>query len=173
MESPGGAKAGRISKPYGLQGSVHIILDPVAGQRIQEGDPLFIQMDGQRVPYFVEELTEVSSDQVIVKFEFIDDLGSARSVAGRDVYLDPDKSQDAPSARSEEHQDLSGYAAHDRVLGYLGPVTGMLEHDRNPVLLVDHGGKELMVPAAGEIILKVNHRKRTILFDLPEGLTTL
>lgn len=173
MEFPGSAKAGRISKPYGIQGSVHIILDPVAGQRIQEGDPLFIQMDGQRVPYFVEELTVVSSDQAIAKFEFIDDVGKAKSIAGRDVYLDPDTVQDAPSPRSDELQVLSGYAAYDRVIGYLGTVTGLLEHDRNPILLVDHGGKELMVPAAGEIILKVNHRKKTIHFDLPDGLTTL
>lgn len=172
MAVPGSVKAGKISKPYGLQGSVYVILDPVAGKRIEPGDPLFIQMDGQRVPFFVEELTIISDDQVIIKFEFIGNVEEAKSISGHDVYLDPGTDPVVPTGKASMHT-VRGYRSYDRSTGYLGPVTDYMEHEMNPVLVVDHHGKELMVPAVDEIIVEINHRKKTILFDLPEGLTAL
>lgn len=172
MAVPGSVKAGRISKPYGLQGSVHVILDPAVGDFIEPGDPLFIRLDGQRVPFFVEELTMVSDDQAIIKFEFIGNVEEAKSICGQDVYLDPRSDPVIPSGKKTLHS-IRGYRSFDRNTGYLGPVTDFLEHELNPVLVVDHHGKELMVPAVNEIILEIDHRKKTILFDLPEGLTKL
>jgi 16S rRNA processing protein RimM len=172
MAVPANAIAGRISKQYGLRGSVHVILDPVAKKEIKEGIPLFIQIDGQRVPYFVEELTMLSGDQAIIKFEFIDDVEKARAVSGADLYLDTET-----DVRTGETggglRTLSGYRAYDRSIGYLGRVRDLMEHDLNPVLLIDHHGRELMVPAIPEFILNIDHRKKSILFDLPEGLTAL
>ncbi|HDS07236.1 MAG TPA: 16S rRNA processing protein RimM [Bacteroides sp.] len=172
MVVPESIKAGKISKPYGLRGSVHLILEPVAGEQIHERDPLFIHIDGQRIPYFVEEWKRISDDQAIVRFEFIDDVALARSVSGCEVFLDPDRVQKSRLASGDD-RDLTGYEASDRSAGYLGRVTGLMEHDMNPVLLVDHKGKELMIPVAGEIIIRVNHRKKTILVDLPDGLIDL
>ena len=172
MAVPGTVKAGKIAKAYGLQGSVHVILNPAANKRIQAGNPLFIELDGQRVPYFVEELNVVSDDQAIIKFEWIDDVEKAKTIAGNDLYLDP-KSDPVRPPGNEGLQAITGYEAYDRSTGYLGKVTDFLEHELNPVILVDHHGRELMVPAAVEIILEVDQGKRTILFDLPEGLTSL
>lgn len=172
MAVSGSVKAGKIAKAYGLRGSVHVILNPAAAKRIQEENPLFIDLDGQRVPYFVEELNVVSDDQAIIKFEWIDDVEKAKSIAGSDLYLDPE-SDPVSQPGNEGLQEIKGYKAYDRSTGYLGTVEDFLEHELNPVILVDHKGRELMVPAAGEIILEVDHGKRTILFDLPEGLTSL
>jgi len=172
MAVPGSVKTGKISKPYGLQGSVHVILDPVAGKHIKQGDPLFIHIDGQRVPYFVEELTIIAEDQAIIRFEFIDHVEKAKSICGCDVYLDQKTDPITPSGGESLH-DVSGYRAFDQTTGYLGRITEFMEYDLNPVLLVDYHGRELMVPAVDEIILEVDHHKKTIHFDLPEGLVTL
>ncbi len=66
MAEPGGIKAGKISKPYGLQGEVHIILIPSTAKFIEPGTPLFIDLDGQRVPFFMESVDLVSDEQAIV-----------------------------------------------------------------------------------------------------------
>ena len=71
MLDPEGEKAGRISKPSGLRGEVNIILEPEAGIRIVPDTPLFIDIDGQRVPFFVEEIELVSKDHAIIKFELL------------------------------------------------------------------------------------------------------
>lgn len=172
MPVPGGVKAGKISKPNGLQGKVNMILDPQAGKLIKTDIPLFINLDGQRVPFFVEELDFVSFDMAIVKFEFIDSLEQAREISGCEVHLD--RSQ--KSVSQEDTSDFSrviGFEAHDQETGYLGKVTDYIASDKNPVLVIEFEKKELLVPAVKALIRQVNYKEQSIHFNLPEGLTTL
>lgn len=172
MPVPGGTKAGKISKPYGLRGEVNIILNPVAGKKIDLKDPLFIEIDGQRVPFFMEEFDPISDDQAIIKFEFINSLEEAREICGCHIFLD----QKYGSGSEVQEPDLAGvisYEAYDQQNDLLGTVAEYVHNEYNPVLIVDYKGKELMVPAVNEIIRQIDHRKRTIHFDLPEGLTEL
>jgi 16S rRNA processing protein RimM len=168
----GGVKAGKISKPYGLQGEVHLILNPGVAKHIEIGNPLFIDIDGQRVPFFIKAANLVSKDQAIVKFEFIHSIEDARKVCNCDVYLDP-------SARAElprETTDLSkviDYQAFDKNIGSLGKVTGYIPDHRNPVWLIEFGKKEIMVPAVAEFIQKIDHPNQSLYLDLPEGITDL
>jgi 16S rRNA processing protein RimM len=172
MWVPGGAKAGKISKPYGLQGQVLLILDPGAGKHIEPHNPLFIQLDGQRVPYFVQEFDQISDDQALVKFEFIESIEDARKLTSCEVYLDPAQKQLTQDS-SGQLSALVGYKAYDRDLGFLGKVTDYIHHDLNPVLLIDYGGKELMVPAVNPFIQLIDPKEQNIHFILPEGLTSL
>ena len=172
MRVPGGARVGKISKPNGLQGRLSIILQPEAGKHIEIDHPLFIDIDGQRVPFFVEEIDRVSSDNVIIKFEFIETLEVARKFAGCQVYFDPEKTFDSPQG-SGDLNSVVGYKAHDQELGLLGEVIAYIQNDMNPVFLIDFQGKELMVPAVDEFIEKIDHKHLSIHLILPEGLTTL
>ena len=172
MLVPGGVKAGKISKPYGLQGKLSIILNPEAGKHIETDNPLFIDIDGQRVPFFVEEFDQISSDQAIVKFEFIGNIETAREYTGCEVFLDPAQKYTLQG----DNNDLDaviGYQAFDQDMGLLGEVLAYIHHEMNPVLMVDFNGKELIVPAVDEFIKQINHKKRSIHFILPDGLTTL
>ena len=172
MPVPGGVQAGRISKPNGLQGKVNIILNSDTGLSIEQNNPLFIDIDGQRVPFFIKEYTRVSVDQAILQLEFINTIEEARTVCGCDVYLD---SRNHP-AKQNESGDLNaviGFEAHDQNVGYLGRVIKYVRNDLNPVLVIDYSGKEIMVPAAGELIIRIDHREQSIHFNLPEGLTEL
>lgn len=172
MWVPGGAKAGKISKPYGLQGKVLLILDPDAGKHIEPDNPLFILLDGQRVPFFVQEFDQLAVDQALVKFEFIDGVEEARLLTSCEVYLDSSEKQDSQDS-SGQMSALIGYKAYDRELGYLGLVSDYIHHDMNPVLLIDYGGKELMVPAVDSFIQLIDPKKQDIHLILPEGLTSL
>jgi 16S rRNA processing protein RimM len=172
MPVHGGTKAGRISKPNGLQGDVNIIMDPAAGKNIKTDHPLFIDIDGQRVPFFVEDSEKVTPKQVIVKFEFVNGVEEARRICGCDVYFD-DRQPVSTADRPSDYQDLVGFDAYDRVLGQLGPVKEFLPHENNPLFLLEKAGKELMIPASGAFITKIDHTARTVHFDLPQGLTDL
>ena len=172
MPVPVGKKAGRISKPNGLDGSVSAVLLPAAGHDIKTDHPLFIDMDGQRVPFFVERFQEISENEGIIKFEFIGSVEEAREICGRDLYFDLPDTGSAESPE-EDYALTIGYQAMDHRLGPLGPVKDFIPNEMNPVFLVDYRGKELIIPAADKILKLVDTRKRIILFDLPEGLTEL
>jgi len=172
MTVPGDINAGKISKPYGLQGEVNIILIPFAAKYIEPGNPLFIELNGQRVPFFIESAELVSADQAIVKLEFIDSIEQAKKVSGCDVFLDP-KHADISEGEKEELGLVIGYQAHDLTLGALGKVYEYIPSELNPVWLIDYRGRELMVPATHEFIQKIDHRKQILHLDLPEGITNL
>ena len=167
-----GAKAGRISKPYGLRGEVNTILEPQAGNNIEPDNPLFIDIDGQRVPFFVEEVELVSSEQAIIKFEFVDTLEAARVVSGCDIYFDM-RHQPDPLDSGDEMANLIGYTASDKASGLLGKISDYLPHPMNPVFVIQFEAKELIVPAVRDFIDHINPKEKSIQFILPEGLTSL
>lgn len=169
---PGEKRVGRISKPYGLQGQVMVNLDPFTGEGIQPDNPLFIDLDGQRVPFFVEEFDPVSPDQAIIKFEFLNSVEEARQVSGCEVYFDMSKKSGAPEGEGD-YRIVIGYEAYDLEAGYLGKVTGYMDHGMNPVMIIDYRGRELLVPAATNLIAHINPLEKSIHFRLPEGLTSL
>jgi len=172
MLVPDGVKAGLISKPYGLRGEVNIILEPQAGNSIEPDTPLFIDIDGQRVPFFVEEVELISRDQAIIKFEFIDSLEGAREVSGCMLYFDPGRQLELSSGH-EDFANFIGFTASDRESGMLGTISDYLPHPMNPVLVIQSGTRELLVPAVMDFIEHIDSAKQSILFILPEGLTSL
>lgn len=172
MLVPGGVKAGKITKPHGLRGEVNIILEPEAGNYIETDNPLFIDIDGQRVPFFVEEVELVSKDQAIIKFEFIDTLETAREVSGCSLYFDNSHQPDSIEA-GDDLANLIGYTASDRESGLLGKISDYLPNPMNPVFVIQSESKELMVPAVRDFIDHINPKKQSIQFILPEGLTEL
>jgi 16S rRNA processing protein RimM len=172
MTVQGGVKAGKISKPYGLQGDVHIYLIPDAAQKLKPGIPLFIDMDGQRVPYFMESVELVAADQAIVKVEFINSLEEARKVVGQEVYLDPRDSGDKEVMAVAPGQWI-GYLAIDLRLGEIGVVSDHIPNELNPVWVIRHKGGEIMIPATEDFIQKIDHKNSIILLNLPEGITEL
>jgi len=172
MLVPEGAKAGKITKPYGLRGEVNIILEPQAGNHIKADNPLFIDIDGQRVPFFVEEVELVSRDQAIIKFEFLDSLDAAREVCGYHLFFDPSH-QGNSIETGDELANLVGYIAYDRESGMLGKIADYLPHPMNPVFVIQSKKKELIVPAVQDFIKHINPEEQSIHFNLPKGLTEL
>jgi len=172
MLVPDGAKAGKISKPNGLRGEVNIILEPEAGKYIEPDYPLFIDIDGQRVPFFVEDVELVSADQAIIKFEFVQSVEEARAISGCNLYFDP-KRVSVPHQSSEDMSTLVGYTAIDHALGNLGKINAFVPHSMNPVFIIDHMGNELLVPAVEEFIERIDPNTREVHFILPKGLTEL
>jgi 16S rRNA processing protein RimM len=172
MLVPEGEKAGKISKPSGLRGEVNIILEPEAGTHIEPDTPLFIDIDGQRVPFFVEEIELVSKDHAIIKFEFIDTLESAREVTGCNLFFDPRQKSGSPE-KAGDLSYLTGYMASDRESGLLGEIVDYLPHPMNPVFVIASEKGELMVPAVRYFIESINPEEHSVQFILPNGLTTL
>jgi 16S rRNA processing protein RimM len=120
----------------------------------------------------VEEFEKVSKSQAIMKLEFIESLDDARKLTGCIIFLD-DQMKKSRSPRNYDQQDIVGFQAYDQSGRSLGFVTGYISDAMNPLLLIDHRGKEILIPAAEEIILFIDYKSKLIRIDMPEGLTDL
>lgn len=113
-------------------------------------------------------------DRVIYKFRGIDSISQAEPLVGADVCI-PAAQRPALSEGEYYQSDLIGYHVIDRATGRaLGAVSGWQEYGGPPLLEV-HGksGREILIPFAASICVRIDPEARRIEVDLPEGLDEL
>lgn len=71
------------------------------------------------------------------------------------------------------NDEVIGFEVSDEALGLLGKVTEIQESGVARHLVVDHSGKEIMIPLNGPFIKSLNKSKKRIAVDLPEGFLDL
>lgn len=163
-------KIGILTKPHGIKGEIAFTFTDDIFDRV-DCDYLICMMDGILVPFFIEEYRFKTDSVALVKFEDIDTAEQARRFTNVDVYFPIHLAEDA------EH-DLSwnyfvGFKVSDVKHGDLGKVIAVDESTVNTLFVIDHQGKELLVPAHEEFIVDLDHEKRCMKLQIPEGLLNL
>lgn len=69
--------------------------------------------------------------------------------------------------------DLIGFSVVTRAGETIGTLEGWKEYGGPPLLLVNSGGRELLIPFAKSICVDIDVPNRRIVVELPEGLTDL
>ena len=79
---------GRLGRPWGHQGELTVHLEDVDIDDITHAGTLFVDIDGQRVPFFFTRLHE-KGRETLIKFDDFNDPQSAGILVGRDIYAPP------------------------------------------------------------------------------------
>jgi len=167
-----GNPVGTLVKPHGYKGEMLLKGKPGILQELTQGMPLFIAIDGQRVPFFIEEVhNEIPAEKVIIKFEFIDSKDTAGRYVSCDVFSDPGVS--TRTAGEAQRTDYRGFLCTDRSSGAELTVTGYIDSAENPILVLEYKGNEVLLPANADYILNIDRDAGTIEAEFPEGLLDL
>jgi 16S rRNA processing protein RimM len=156
-------KIGYVSKTHGLKGEVTVTLLPECPD-LTSVETVFVS--DAFVPHFVQSIS-VKGDKAFVKLEDVDSIESAAGLKGTSLYLP--KEERPKLARGEFYNDeVVGF---DVVEGAatLGKITDTMEAGPNRFLILDHNGKEVLIPVSGPFITSVNKSKKRIIVELPEG----
>lgn len=164
-------KIGLLTKPHGVKGEIAFSFTDDVFDRV-ECDYLICLMEGILVPFYIEEYRFKSDSVALVKFERIENAEQARRFTNVEVYFPLKLAEEAPDG------DLSwnyfvGFKVFDEHLGELGEIKEVDDTTINTLFVIDHQGKELLVPAQEEFILRMDNRKRCMTLQLPEGLISL
>jgi 16S rRNA processing protein RimM len=160
---------GTLLKPHGIKGSVLLGLAGLGTEDIKIKGPVFVEIDGLLVPFFIESLVEKSAGLVIIRFEGIQSESQARDFAGCQVFIGNDRIR-RRTLKLQDGQGILDYRVIDKQLGYIGLAVDIMELKNNPLLKVKSDEKEYLVPVHENIILSVNDKERTITIDAPAGL---
>lgn len=164
-------RIGRLGKPWGHRGELTLHLDRLDPDEFAREGSLFVDIDGQMVPFRISHIQDKGRD-LLIKFEELDDPQAAAILVGCDLYAPPGMLADG-SDESWDPDDLIGLIVSDEAHGELGEVTGMAGTDLNPVMVVLSGEHEILIPIADEIILDVNAEEGTMKVRTPPGLVDL
>ena len=162
-------RIGRLGKPWGHKGELTVHLEDCDLDDLVHEGALFVDIEGQKVPFFHTSLRDQGRAGVLVKFDDFSDPQSAGILVGRDIYAPPGHLADG-SDESWDPEEFIGMVVRDQDHGDLGEVTAIEGSARNPVLVILLGEQEVMVPLNEDLILDLDPEERTMLVRTPPGL---
>ncbi|MCU0419192.1 MAG: ribosome maturation factor RimM [Cyclobacteriaceae bacterium] len=160
-------KIGYIQRTHGLKGEVTVVFTPDAPATWEELTTVFVEHEGQLVPYFIQSLSR-KGDKAFAKWDEVDTLEQAKALQGCAIYLP--KSLRPKSGRNEFHNDeVTGFLVVDKAQGELGGVTGVEQHGAQRFLAFSYHQKEHLLPLNAPFLKSVNKTTRRITVELPAG----
>ena len=160
---------GKFTRTHGVQGEMAMSFTDDVFDRT-DCPYLVCSMDGILVPFFIEEYRFKSDSVALIKFERIDTNEAASIFTNKEVYV--------PKSYAEEAEDgeyswqyFIGFGTEDTQHGHLGELVDVDESTVNTLFVVERpNGEELLIPAQETFIEDIDHEKRLIKFNLPDGL---
>lgn len=160
-------KIGFILKPHGLKGGVTISLDGDLPNDFANLKTVFMQDGHNLIPYFIESAS-LKGGKAFVKLEDVDSAEAAEIISKRAIYLP--KTDRPKSSRGEFYDDeIHGFIVEDTALGILGNIDHVMTAGPNRLLVLDHEGKELLIPINSPFVKSINKSRKRITVELPDG----
>ena len=157
---------GYISRKHGYKGEFNIKLESTP--KYQELGHLFIDMNGNLVPFFIDSFQMKKENIALAKLEDVDTEAAVQKLIGKEVYLSIEFLDE--STQNKLHA-LIGFEVIDATHGKIGKVTDILDNSAQELFHIDNGSQEILIPITEEFIQKIE--KNTIYLQTPEGLIDL
>ena len=159
---------GKFLKPHGTKGEIGLLGDSMTLG--DDCDFVAADIDGILVPFFFEYIKQKNNDTIIAKIEDIESAEEVRFLTNCEVYI--------PREWVEDSENISwsyfrGFTAKDGDNNTIGEIIDVDDSTINTLFVIEHDGKEILIPAQEEFIAEMNNEERYIVFELPEGLISL
>lgn len=160
---------GKIVGKYSFKGELLIKLDSDEPEAHLEMESVFVELNKNLVPFFIEKSSLQKSELLRVRFEDVDDEEAANNLLRCDVYL---PLEHLPELKDDQfyYHEIIGFKVEDVNFGHVGILKGI--NDRTPQTLfeIDREGKEVLVPLNDAFIHHLDKPNKTIVLKVPEGL---
>lgn len=131
-------------------------------------EPLFVEIDSLDVPLWCDRFERRGQRGATVHFADFDTPRRAEELLGKELYV---IAQEQETSDEFYMEGLIGFTVEAE--GLKGEITDYYDSDINPLLGIDFGNGEQLVPAVEEFITHIDFDKGHIRMLLPEGLLDL
>jgi len=163
---------GKITKLFAAKGALQIHLDTDSPENYLKMESVFVQMNGQLIPFFIESFDLRHNNNAVVTFADVDSIEMASLLVNCELYL-PDSMLPPLTGNRFYYHEVKGFSIVDADFGTAGIIEEVLEYPHQAVFRVIFKGKEILIPITDEIILDINREKKIIYTQAPEGLIEL
>ena len=162
---------GKIVSKFSFKGEILLKLDSEEID-FKKMKTIFLDIDSTIVPYSIDSIKLHKSSLLRIKFENIDSEEKANKILKTKTYL-PIKDLPKLNGNKFYYHEIINFTALDLSLGNIGRVKEVNDQTSQPIIVLDNGTNEVMIPLVDDFLIEINRVKKTLIFDLPEGLTTL
>ncbi|MEA1873350.1 MAG: hypothetical protein U9N51_02835 [Bacteroidota bacterium] len=158
-----------MKKLIGTDGTflVKLIIKQTNEWFLTEKEPIFIEIDGNLVPFFMDNIKQHETEPLI-HFDSILSREKATNFLEMPCFYDKKQLTNADKTSSIEH--LSGYTLIDKSAGVKFKITNVNLIPGNPILEIEFKDTTIDIPLISEAILSYDTEKQIIYTEYPEGL---
>lgn len=157
-------KIAKIVSAHGLNGEVKIFPYTDDLSNFKEYNEIYI--DGEELEIISQK---IASKFIVLKLKGFDYIDDVKRLIDKDVFID--KAQ-MPSLDEGEYyiHELIAMEVYSEADELIGTVKDVMETSANHVLVVDHDGKEALIPFVKAFIKELDLKRRKIKVKLIEGI---
>ena len=161
-------KAGKLVAVHGLKGE--LILKHELGKKTSLKDLKAIFIEERKdsfLPWFIESAKARSGNEVLLKLETINTREAAAKLSQKEIWL-----------TEEDFKKYSAKSAPANLLGYtivndketLSEILEVIEQPHQLLCRIELNKKEVLIPINESFLKKIDHKKKVVVVELPEGL---
>lgn len=159
---------GKVIKPFGIKGGLkcHLLLEDT--RWLLSGIQIHLT-NRKSASFEVESITAQSN----LKLFGLDDRNEAE--LWREAVIEV-SAEDMPAPADGEHylRDLIGFKAVNSLGENIGVISGFSDNGAQPLAIVSRDDKpSFMIPFIKPILVAIEERENTVVFDPPDGLEEL
>lgn len=163
---------GHVVKAVGLKGECSILLDVDEPGRYKKLESVFVEINKQLVPFFIESISLRQNNFAAVRFKNIATQAQAEQLTGCNLYLP--LTQLPPLGEYDFYfHELTGYRIVDHLKGDIGSIKEVVDYGTNVVALTELNQHEIIVPLQKIFFEKIDRTNRIYYSRLPEGLVDM
>lgn len=159
---------GHVTKPFGIKGQLCCYFDTDEPEKYASLDAVFIELDGEKLPYMIEDIQYRGANTFVIKFQDVDE-NEAKELIKAELYLPMSALPKLTGNRFYFHEVI-GFRVIDGEKGDIGLCQDFIDISHHPIMQIDHEGTEILIPAIDEIFKKVDRENKAIYIKAPEGL---
>lgn len=160
---------GKTIKPHGNAGHLLVQLDAESLGDPKEIRSLYLDLDGELVPFLIEFLELRANGRAVIRFEDLNSVEEAKPLTGKEIFVSSSFLPN-PSENGFHSQEVTGYSVVDKQQGMIGVVDKVIKMQYQSLLQIRNENNEILIPIVDAIVKRVDRKKRTIFIEAPEGL---
>ncbi len=161
-------KIGKLVAVHGLQGE--LLLKHQLGKKtsLKGLQAIFVEeKKNSFLPWFIETTKIKSENEIFLKIEGINTREAAIKLTQKEIWVP-----------ETDFKKFAAKSAPASLLGYtiinnnepLGEILELIEQPHQLLCRLEIKGKEVLIPLHQETLKKINHTKKEVLVELPDGL---
>ncbi|SFT43242.1 16S rRNA processing protein RimM [Lishizhenia tianjinensis] len=163
---------GYVAKLHGFKGEVSLFFDVTNPSDYHTLDAVYIDINDNLTPFFVESIKPKQKGFVQVKFEGVESENDAKVILRKDLFLPLSLLPELDGLNFYDHE-VVGWKVIDATYGEVGILESIIDNNVNPLIQVLNGEKEVLIPFIDGLIQKVDRANKELHVAAPDGLVEM
>ena len=163
---------GYVAKLHGFKGEVSLFLDVTNPEDYKSLDAVFIELNNQLTPFFIESFKLKNKGFAAVKLEGVNREEDARVLLRKNLFLPAQILPKLTGTQFYDHE-VVGFTVVDERYGEVGKIETIVDLQANPLIQIFKGEKEILIPLMEGLVTSLDRKKKQMTIKAREGLIEL